>query len=112
MIRHDVLKFNALNAKHRKTYRDKHEALGLCVSCPNPALPGTKYCGLCTSKSRQRSRKRYQKHKESVNERSQLRRQGYRSSGRCIICSRHLDSDMDAGNVVCTYCIVRPRGVG
>ena len=92
-------------------YRNKHKALGLCVSCSNTALPGTTLCGLCTSKNRQGCREYYRKKKEEHQARDKKRRDGYRRDGRCIICGRDLDPEVDGGNVTCTYCTVKSREV-
>lgn len=46
----------------RRTYRRRREA-GLCVSCPNPAVPGKARCEGCAAKERAVAKERYRARK-------------------------------------------------
>jgi len=52
------------NAAYVKAYQDKHRALGLCVGCTAPALPGHVRCEKHNSRERARSIIRMRRYRE------------------------------------------------
>jgi hypothetical protein len=51
------------NRLHLVAYKARHKALGLCLSCSEPAIERTSYCEVHREDNRQRSRRYYESHK-------------------------------------------------
>ena len=89
------------NAKYKKAHREQ----GLCVDCPRPVLPGSIRCLICVQGNEESSRKWLAKpgHYKYTFEQNRKRRERYRESNRCIICSTPL-GEQDEGCVSCVNC--------
>jgi len=110
-----------------KRYRDRHERLGLCVSCSRKAQKGRTYCSVCLGKLRERWMKRHpiicgecgkvvtlkerrerdgiRFHRACAEKRAKGYLERHRKLGLCVSCSRK----PKAGLLYCQFCLARMR---
>ena len=78
---------------HREKYRARHFALGLCIYCANPAVPGRLSCETCLAKDREANKVKNVRYYKQ-----------YADQGRCVRCSTPLNTDSDTGMKCCLNC--------
>jgi hypothetical protein len=93
-------------------YRKWHRKVGLCVDCPEKAVPGQIRCPYCNAKANELGKMYYQKNRERELERKTIRRQRRRESGRCPQCGAPREDETLISCANCRGRIHRGIGVG
>jgi len=95
-------------------YRKRHKALGLCMDCPNPAIPGMTRCASCNYSNLRRNAKYRRQHPGRQRAKKAKEYRERKDAGRCPKCGRIL-TDYDEGNIQCSVCTLhlgRPKELG
>lgn len=94
----------AWGKKHKDSYIKRHTEAGLCIACNSPALPGLLRCGYHTSLNKKLSRDSYLRNKERYNKKRDERRAQRKKEGKCYMCGREMNPDLDGNNLICCNC--------
>jgi len=90
----------------RERYIEKHRDQGLCIRCPNEAMPGRYLCPKCARKQGIINKNNYEINRSYRLEYRRNQVDKYKKEGRCTECSAPLDEE-DRGFVTCLTCRIK-----